>query len=133
MNRQETVIVFEWLRASYPRNYKSLTEKEAETKLENLAYTFRACTFPDVINTYRRAYAEQKTEPHPSEVLAAIHSSQVGQRQERQQADPYEELRRHPEWDQLCRAYGASYVRYVAKISQSMKELKYLLAHNLDT
>lgn len=133
MNHQETAIVYEWLAATYPRNYKTLSEEQARIKLDNLLYTFRKCAYPDVINTYHRAYTEQKTEPHPSEVLRMIEERTCEGRRGAAAPDPYEAMQRAPEWDQICRAYGEKIVRRTAKISMNLRELKYRLANGLDT
>lgn len=133
MNTQETALLYEWLSASYPRNYKSLTEAEQKVRLDNLMYTFRKCSYADVINTYRRLYTEQKTEPHASEVLTAIRSKAGPVARSLEGPDPeeiYAKLQKHPEYDQLVRIYGKLEVRRMALISTqfgTMAELKWRL------
>lgn len=133
MNHQETTLVYEWLAATYPRNYKSLSEAETAIRMDNLLYTFRKCSYADVINTYHRAMTAQKSEPHASEILAAITAKAGPQERGKDGLDPYkvyEKLKGEREYPQLERAYGASLVRRTAKICTqygSMAELKHRL------
>lgn len=133
MNTQETALLYEWLSASYPRNYKGLSEAEQKVRLDNLMYTFRKNSYADVINTYRRLYTEQKTEPHASEVLTAIRNKAGTPERGTDGPDPeaiYEKLKQDPEYDQLVNIYGKYMVRRMALICTqygTMAELKWRL------
>lgn len=132
MTLREARGIYEWLAASYPRNHRGDTEAAIGIMTENLYKAFYYEPYNSVLEACQKVYAESKTEPHASEIKAALREEARG-RQQAVAADPYEELRKHPEWDQLCRAYGDKIVRRTAKISQSMRELKYRLVSGLDT
>lgn len=129
MTQNETKMLFEWLCNSYPRNYKALDQQQAQTAMDNLAYTFRGANFADVLAEYRHRYTTQKTEPHPSEIRAAL-KGETKKRTARATDDPVTALRRQPGWDMLCQAYGEREVIRQAKCcveTASMGELKFRL------
>ena len=129
MTLNETKMLYEWLSNSYPRNYKNLDQRAAQTALDNLAYTFRGYAFQDVLAEYRHRFTSQKTEPHPSEIRAAL-KQETRQTVARASVDPLQSLKQHSEWDQLCRAYGEKEVKRQAKLcveTGTIGELKFRL------
>lgn len=130
MTRQDAANLHDWLRNSYPRNYKDETERQYATAVDNLADVFRNNAFVDVLAEYKRVYATQKNEPHPSEIRAAIKSET---RKAVKAEDPLEVLKRHPKWDEMCRAYGERACRRAAKLcveTASIGELKFRLEND---
>lgn len=130
MTRQDAANLHDWLRNSYPRNYKDETERQYATAVDNLADVFRNNAFVDVLAEYKRVYAMQKNEPHPSEIRAAIKSET---RKAVKAEDPLEVLKRHPKWDEMCRAYGERACRRAAKLcveTASIGELKFRLEND---
>lgn len=130
MTRQDAANLHDWLRNSYPRNYKDETERQYATAVDNLADVFRNNAFVDVMAEYKRVYATQKNEPHPSEIRAAIKSET---RKAVKAEDPLEVLKRHPKWDEMCRAYGERACRRAAKLcveTASIGELKFRLEND---
>ena len=130
MTRQDAANLHDWLRNSYPRNYKDETERQYATAVDNLAEVFRYNAFVDVLAEYKRVYATQKNEPHPSEIRAAIKSET---RKAVKAEDPLEVLKRHPKWDEMCRAYGERACRRAAKLcveTSSIGELKFRLEND---
>ena len=133
MNHQETMLVYEWLAATYPRNYRGLSEAEQAIRLDNLLYTFRKSKYEDVINMYHRAMTMQKSEPHASEILAMVTAKAGPIERGKDGLDPYEvyeKLKGEREYAQLERIYGESLVRRTAKICTqfgTMAELKWRL------
>ena len=105
MTRTEAEYLYGWLENSYPRNYRDADLRRKATTIDNLAKVFAHDTYKSVQEAYERIYAAQKNEPHPSEVRQSLRGEE---RQQREVAtvDPYEELRKHPQWDQMCHAYG---------------------------
>lgn len=129
MTQNETKMLFEWLCNSYPRNYKALDQQQAQTAMDNLAYTFRGANFADVLAEYRHRYTTQKTEPHPSEIRAAIKGEQRRQIA-KAETDPLEKLKQHPKWFEFCQAYGEREVRRQAKLcveTGTIDELRFRL------
>ena len=115
MTRQEAEFLHGWLRNSYPRNYANADARQLATAVDNLADVFATYSYQDVLAEYKRRYATQKNEPHPSEIRAAIKSEtkrQVATATE----DPLTVLRRHPKWDEFCMAYGEKEVIRQAKL-----------------
>lgn len=130
MTRQDAANLHDWLRNSYPRNYKDETERQYATAVDNLADVFRYNAFADVLAEYKRVYAMQKNEPHPSEIRAAIKTEA---RKAVKAEDPLEVLKRHPKWDEMCRAYGERACRRAAKLcveTASIGELKFRLEND---
>lgn len=130
MTRQDAANLHDWLRNSYPRNYKDETERQYATAVDNLADVFRYNAFADVLAEYKRVYATQKNEPHPSEIRAAIKTEA---RRTVKAEDPLEVLKRHPKWDEMCRAYGERACRRAAKLcveTASIGELKFRLEND---
>lgn len=130
MTRQDAANLHDWLRNSYPRNYKEEGERQYATAVDNLADVFRYNAFADVLAEYKRVYATQKNEPHPSEIRAAIKSET---RKAVKAEDPLEVLKRHPKWDEMCRAYGERACRRSAKLcveTASIGELKFRLEND---
>lgn len=130
MTRQDAANLHDWLRNSYPRNYKDEGERQYATAVDNLADVFRYNAFADVLAEYKRVYATQKNEPHPSEIRAAIKSET---RKAVKAEDPLEVLKRHPKWDEMCRAYGERACRRAAKLcveTASIGELKFRLEND---
>lgn len=130
MTRQDAANLHDWLRNSYPRNYKDEGERQYATAVDNLADVFRYNAFADVLAEYKRIYATQKNEPHPSEIRAAIKSET---RKAVKAEDPLEVLKRHPKWDEMCRAYGERACRRAAKLcveTASIGELKFRLEND---
>lgn len=127
MTRNEVVMLWDWLSKTYPRNYKNMDPAAVEISMDNMAYAFKGYTFPAVMAEYRHKYLVSKTEPHPSEIRSAI-KAEVKQATKRE--DPYEVLRRHPKWDEFCRAYGNKECVRQAKIcveTATVDELKFRL------
>ena len=130
MTRQDAANLHDWLRNSYPRNYKDETERQYATAVDNLADVFRINAFVDVMAVYKRIFATRKNEPHPSEIRAAIKT--VARRSVKAE-DPLEVLKRHPKWDEMCRAYGERACRRAAKLcveTASIGELKFRLEND---
>ena len=130
MTRQDAANLHDWLRNSYPRNYKDETERQYATAVDNLADVFRNNAFVDVMAEYKRVFATRKNEPHPSEIRAAIKTEA---RRTVQAEDPLEVLKRHPKWDEMCRAYGERACRRAAKLcveTASIGELKFRLEND---
>lgn len=130
MTRQDAANLHDWLRNSYPRNYNYETERQYATAVDNLADVFRYNAFADVLAEYKRVYAMQKNEPHPSEIRAAIKTEA---RKAVKAEDPLEVLKRHPKWDEMCRAYGERACRRAAKLcveTASIGELKFRLEND---
>lgn len=130
MTRQDAANLHDWLRNSYPRNYKDEGERQYATAVDNLADVFRYNAFADVLAEYKRVYATQKNEPHPSEIRAAIKSET---RKAVKAEDPLEVLKRHPKWDEMCRSYGERACRRAAKLcveTASIGELKFRLEND---
>lgn len=130
MTRQDAANLHDWLRNSYPRNYKDENERQYATAVDNLAEVFRNNVFVDVMAEYKRIFATRKNEPHPSEIRAAIKTEA---RQAVKAEDPLEVLKRHPKWDEMCRAYGERACRRAAKLcveTASIGELKFRLEND---
>lgn len=130
MTRQDAANLHDWLRNSYPRNYKDENERQYATAVDNLAEVFRNNAFVDVMAEYKRIFATRKNEPHPSEIRAAIKTEA---RQAVKAEDPLEVLKRHPKWDEMCRAYGERACRRAAKLcveTASIGELKFRLEND---
>ena len=130
MTRQDAANLHDWLRNSYPRNYKDETERQYATAVDNLADVFRNNAFVDVMAEYKRIFATRKNEPHPSEIRAAIKTEA---RRTVKAEDPLEVLKRHPKWDEMCRAYGERACRRAAKLcveTSSIGELKFRLEND---
>lgn len=130
MTRQDAANLHDWLRNSYPRNYKDENERQYATAVNNLADVFRNNAFVDVMAEYKRIFATRKNEPHPSEIRAAIKTEA---RQAVKAEDPLEVLKRHPKWDEMCRAYGERACRRAAKLcveTASIGELKFRLEND---
>lgn len=130
MTRQDAANLHDWLRNSYPRNYKDENERQYATAVDNLADVFRNNAFVDVMAEYKRIFATRKNEPHPSEIRAAIKTEA---RQAVKAEDPLEVLKRHPKWDEMCRAYGERACRRAAKLcveTASIGELKFRLEND---
>ena len=129
MTRQDAANLHDWLRNSYPRNYKDETERQYATAVDNLADVFRNNAFVDVMAEYKRIFATRKNEPHPSEIRAAI-KGETKKRTARATDDPLTVLRRHPKWDDICRAYGEKTVIRQAKLcveTATINELQFRL------
>lgn len=130
MTRQDAANLHDWLRNSYPRNYKDENERQYATAVDNLADVFRNNAFVDVMAEYKRIFATRKNEPHPSEIRAAIKTEA---RQAVKAEDPLEVLKRHPKCDEMCRAYGERACRRAAKLcveTASIGELKFRLEND---
>lgn len=131
MTRQDAYNLYLWLENSYPRNYREADERRKATTIDNLAEVFRYNAFADVLAEYKRVYATQKNEPHPSEIRAAIKSET---RKAVKAEDPLEVLKRHPKWDEMCRAYGERACRRAAKLcveTASIGELRFRLENDI--
>lgn len=130
MTRQDAANLHDWLRNSYPRNYKDETERQYATAVDNLADVFRNNAFVDVMAEYKRVFATRKNEPHPSEIRAAIKTEA---RRTVKAEDPLKVLKRHPKWDEMCRAYGERACRRAAKLcveTATIGELKFRLEND---
>ena len=129
MTRQEAEFLFGWIRNSYPRNYKDADPRQLATAVDNLADVFSAHSYQEVLAEYKRRYATQKNEPHPSEIRAAI-KGETKKRTARATDDPLTVLRRHPKWDDICRAYGEKTVIRQSKLcveTATINELQFRL------
>lgn len=127
MTRQEAEYLYGWLENTYPRNYRDADLRQKATTIDNLAKVFAHNTYKDVQAEYERVFANQKNEPHPSEIRRAIKAET---KKAVKAEDPFTVLQRHPEWDQLCRAYGYSEVKRQAKLcveTGTIGELKFRL------
>ena len=134
MTRVEAEYIYGWIENSYPRNYRDADLRQKATMIDNLTNVFAHNTYAEVQAEYERIYAVQKNEPHPSEVRANL--MRGGDRRQSAAApevDPYEVLRKHPKWDDICRAYGERTVRRAAKLcveTARCDELKFRLEHD---
>lgn len=129
MTRQEAEFLHGWLRNSYPRNYKDADPRQLATAVDNLAEVFSTYSYQEVLTEYKRRYATAKNEPHPSEIRTAL-KGETKKKEARATDDPLSTLRRHPDWDQLCRAYGEREVIRQAKCcveTATIGELKFRL------
>ena len=127
MTRQEAEYLYGWLQNTYPRNYRDADLRQKATTIDNLAKVFAHNAYKDVQEEYERVYAFQKNEPHPSEIRKAIKTET---RKLVKAEDPFEVLQWHPQWDELCRAYGYSEVKRQAKLcveTGTIGELKFRL------
>lgn len=127
MTRLEAVNVYGWLRNSYPRNYKDVDPRREATTIDNLVKVFGNYSYKEVIAEYERVFANQKNEPHPSEIRRAIKAEE---KQKVITELPEVILRRHPEWDMFCKAYGEREVIRQARCcveTASIGELKFRL------
>lgn len=113
MTRQEAEYLYGWLQNTYPRNYRDADLRQKATTIDNLAKVFAHNTYKDVQEEYERVYANQKNEPHPSEIRKAIKTET---RKAVKAVDPFEVLQKHPKWDEMCRAYGYKEVKRQAKL-----------------
>ena len=129
MTRQEAEYLYGWLENTYPRNYRDADLRQKATTIDNLAKVFAHNTYKDVQAEYERVFANQKNEPHPSEIRAAL-KGETKKRAARATDDPVTALRRQPGWDMLCQAYGEREVIRQAKCcveTASMGELRFRL------
>lgn len=129
MTRKEAEFLFGWLSNSYPRNYRDMSDRTVATMVDNLAEVFSSYSYTEVLAEYKRRYAMQKNEPHPSEVRAAIRG-ETKQKTARAIEDPLQNLMKHPKWDDICRAYGYNVVKRQAKLcveTAGMDELRFRL------
>ena len=132
MTRAEAEYLYGWLENSYPRNYRDADLRRKATTIDNLAKVFAQDQYIKVQAEYERIYGLQKNEPHPSEVKANLRGEREEVRAEAT-VDPYEVLRKHPQWDQMCHAYGERTVRRAAKlcvVTATIDELKFHLMHD---
>ncbi len=127
MTRQEAEYLYAWLENTYPRNYRDVDLRQKATTIDNLAKVFAHNTYKDVQAEYERVFANQKNEPHPSEIRKSI-KAEV--KKAVQAVDPYEVLRKHPKYAELEMAYGERACRRAAKLcveTASIGELKFRL------
>jgi hypothetical protein len=127
MTRQEAANLYGWLKATYPRNYRDVDPRQEATTIDNLAKVFAQNSYKDVQTEYERVYANQKNEPHPSEIRKAI---KVEAKKVVSQVDPYEVLRKNQKWNEMCEAYGERECRRQAKLcveTAGIGELKFRL------
>lgn len=127
MTRQEAVNLYGWLRNSYPRNYRDVDPRQEATTIDNLAKVFAHYSYKEVQEEYERVFANQKNEPHPSEIRKSI-KAEV--KKAVQAVDPYEVLRKHPKYAEFEMAYGERACRRAAKLcveTASIGELKFRL------
>ncbi len=133
MTRREAIDLYGWLRDTYHRNYATADERRAATVIDNLARVFANNSFKEIMDEYQRVFTYQKTEPHPSDIRAAIKG--VAKRKiAAEELDPYEALRRHPKYAEMEYAYGARACRRAAKLCTekcSIDELKFRLEHDI--
>ena len=130
MTRQEAEYLYGWLENTYPRNYRDARQKA--TTIDNLAKVFAHNTYKDVQAEYERVFANQKNEPHPSEIRKAI---KVEAKKIVNAVDPYEVLKKHPKYAEMERAYGARAVRRAAKCCVekcSIAELQFRLERDTE-
>lgn len=134
MTRQEAANLHDWLRNSYPRNYRDEDDRQYATAVDNLADVFKYNTFPDVMAEYKRVYAQQKNEPHPSEIRRAVKAERKTAKKEREPDEAYEALRKNPRYAEYERAYGVRACRRAAKLcveTATLDELKFRLDHDI--
>lgn len=132
MTRKEAADLYGWLKASYPRNYRDVDARTMATTIDNLSKVFAQDQYIKVQAEYERIYGLQKNEPHPSEVKANLRG-ETKPKAAAPEVDPYEVLRKHPKWDDICRAYGERTVRRAAKLcveTARCDELKFRLEHD---
>lgn len=133
MTRKEAAELYKWIVAAYPRNYKNVDDATVTIHIDNLASVFYYLPFKDVLDEYKRVYGQQKNEPHPSEIRAAL-KDDTRKAPVKATDDPYEVLRKHSQWDEMCHAYGERACRRAAKlcvVTASIDELKFQLEHDL--
>ena len=135
MTRREAADLYGWLKDTYPRNYRDADDRRDATTIDNLARAFSENTFTEVIAEYQRAFTRQKTEPHPSDIRAAIrHEGRRGVPAAAEERDPYEILKQHRKWPEFCQAYGERACRRAAKLctqTAGINELTFRLQHDL--
>jgi hypothetical protein len=127
MTRQEAEYLYGWLENTYPRNYRDADLRQKATTIDNLAKVFAHNTYKDVQAEYERVFANQKNEPHPSEIRKGI-KAEV--KKTVNEVDPYEGLRKNPQFAEMEHAYGAREIRRQAKCcieTASIGELKFRL------
>ena len=127
MTRQEAEYLYGWLENTYPRNYRDADLRQKATTIDNLAKVFAHNTYKDVQAEYERVFANQKNEPHPSEIRKSI-KAEV--KKTVNAVDPYEVLRKNPQFAEMEHAYGATEIRRQAKCcieTASIGELKFRL------
>ncbi len=127
MTRQEAEYLYGWLENTYPRNYRDADLRQKATTIDNLAKVFAHNTYKDVQAEYERVFANQKNEPHPSEIRKGI-KAEV--KKTVNEVDPYEVLRKNPQFAEMEHAYGAREIRRQAKCcieTASIGELKFRL------
>lgn len=127
MTRQEAEYLYAWLENTYPRNYRDVDLRQKATAIDNLAKVFAHNTYKDVQAEYERVFANQKNEPHPSEIRKSI-KAEV--KKAVQAVDPYEVLRKNPKYAEMEMAYGERACRRAAKLcveTASIGELKFRL------
>lgn len=132
MTRQEAEYLYGWLENTYPRNYRDVDLRQKATTIDNLAKVFAHNTYKDVQAEYERVFANQKNEPHPSEIRKSI-KAEV--KKAVQAVDPYEVLRKHPMYAEIEHAYGARATRRAAKCCVekcSIAELQFRLEHDTE-
>lgn len=130
MTRKEAEYLYGWLENSYPRNYRDADARRIATTVDNLGKVFAQFPYQDVLAVFEQIYASQKNEPHPSEVKARLMSEREERHGRAAEFDPYEVLRRKPEWDEFCHAYGEKACKRAAKLcvqTASIAELKWRL------
>ena len=133
MTRREANDLYGWLRDTYPRNYATADERRVATVIDNLARVFANNSFNEVLDEYQRAYTYQKTEPHPSDIRAALKGG-TKQKAAADDRDPYEILKQHRKWPEFCQAYGERACRRAAKLctqTAGINELTFRLQHDL--
>lgn len=133
MTRREANDLYGWLRDTYPRNYATADERRVATVIDNLARVFANNSFNEVLDEYQRTYTYQKTEPHPSDIRAAL-KGETKQKAAADDLDPYEILKRHRKWPEFCQAYGERACRRAAKLctqTAGINELAFQLQHDI--
>lgn len=134
MTRKEAQELYKWLMAAYPRNYRNVDETTMAMQVDNLASVFYYLPLKDVLEQYKRTFGQQKNEPHPSEIRAALKDDTRRPAAAKAETDPYEILRKHPQWDEMCHAYGERACRRAAKlctVTAGINELKFHLECDL--
>lgn len=134
MTRKEAEYLYAWLRDTYPRNYRDADARREATAIGNLAKVFAHYPYGDVHAEYERMLGIQKNEPHPSEIRANL-KGETRKQMAAATEDPYEKLRKTPEYAEMERAYGERACRRASKLcveKASTDELKFRLERDTD-
>ena len=128
MKRNEVLRLYRWLAATYPNNYRGLTDDEVRDRVDNLYYAFDGYDVDGVIAVYRTFLCLQKQEPSIAEVLQKLRVTVPTKCN--QSLDYAQRLRMTSGYTDLERQYGQRQTRRTAAIctSGTVEELAARLA-----